>query len=521
MVPASRDDVAVSSGAKRTGIDLVLEAGGTTVHGTISDIFGGPIAAAHITVHDDGFAAMKGHGGSAAAVSGADGTYQLTLRDGQWRAKVTHLDYAAATRGFLLAGRPLELSFKLTPASTIRGQVLSRTDGKPVAGAAVSGSSRHGGGGDGATAVTDPQGNFTLHGVRWGTVELTATARGYASAAPAAVEVGVGEQVDGVTVFVDRAYTISGFVVKKGASAEGIAGVQVGVFSIASKESAVAAAPSGEDGYFEILGVRPASYMAFAVGGDVIPDVGKPIAVTNADVTNVLVVMDAGVTLSGRVEPAAVATLSLEIDGDKIGFGNMFDVVKAAMVSAASDATGAFVVRNVPPGEFTLVARLSDGRIGKLKIAVAATDQSGLVIPIEARAAIAGTVVDGNGAPVGDVHVKAAPGKRDGGISMQMNGNASGLTAADGTFRIGGLEPGKVTLVVNDDQGPLAWADKTHDAKHPYELEVSGTAESTVSLIVEPRDGVIRGCVGHRDVRRARGRGTDGRGVDHDRRLRR
>jgi hypothetical protein len=511
LLPGTLDGISLVAGAAKTGLDLALTAGGATVSGTVTDIGGGPIAEAQVRATHDDVAMLKGKVGGFVAITGADGTYRLTLPDGEWDAEVTQPDYTPARRGFELAGRALTLDFKLTPGASIRGRVLARADRKPVPGAIVRASrgrtgSRRGNDPDGGvgiggiTAVADADGAFTLRGLGSGAITVHASARGFASAAPTTVALGIGESVDGVEVLVDRAYTISGFVVKKGDERKGIPGIQVGAFSLGAMAAVVAPHPSGADGYFEILGVQPASYLLFALGKDVMPDVGKPVTVTDADVTNVLIVMDVGATLRGRIEPAAVAALSLEVNPDKIGLGNMFDVMKAVMVSGESDAAGNFEVRNAPPGDYTLIARTRDGRSGRLPVTIEAADQSGLVVKLEDKGAVSGRVVDAGGAPVPFVRVRAEPLERDG-VKFRMQEDAQGVTGGDGAFLLRGLDPGTYGLTVTDDQGTLAWADaaKARDAAamaKPYEVTVTGSGETSgVTLTVEPRDGVIRGLV--------------------------
>jgi hypothetical protein len=337
-----------------------------------------------------------------------------------------------------------------------------------------------------------------LRGLEPGPLQLSATARGFASAGPTIVEVGIGEEVTGVEVVVDRAYTIAGFVVEKGGKRAGIPGVRVGVFSIAQETGAFAIQPTGADGYFEILGVRPGSYMVIAMGGDAMPDFGKPVSVVDRDIDDLLLALEAGATLVGRVDPATTARLSLEVDTKSISFSSMFDVAKAALVRGEAAATGAFELRHVPPGTFTLVARTSDGRVGKLPITVAAADQSGLVVALESRASIAGRVIDEHGRPVAGVQVRASGDVSSMTFNLDAMGSDNALTSADGKFEIVGIAAGRVTLAVYDDHEQLEWADAAHEKEPtmPIEFTVAATDKVRgVTLTVEARDGTIRGVV--------------------------
>jgi hypothetical protein len=504
LLPGMRDKLVVAPGAHET-VDFALVVGGATVTGTVNDIGGGPIGGARVTMQRS--SSFFGSKPELVALTGADGKYQLTLGDGSYSAAATHDDYTQQSKRFELAGKPLVLDFVLAPGGSIRGQVVSR-DGKPVPGALVRATGgrraggRGGGGGGGGfgqhpPATTDASGNFVLKSLQSGAISLTATGRGFASKSPTVVELGIGEQVDGVRVVVDRAFSISGRAVRAGKVAEGVGGVRLGVFSIASGQSAMAIDPSADDGSFEIVGVQPASYMMFAVGEGVVPEIGKPIEVVDKDVAGVVVEMASGATLSGRVEPGAVASLGLELDQDKIGLANMFEAAKAMIVHADSDETGAFTMRAVPPGTFSIVASTTDGRKGKLPVTVTTVDQTNLVVKLEPRASFAGRVVDALGAPVSGVRVRLrAQGEKMNGFSMSssmMNGGT--VAGADGTFREVGLEAGKYNVSVSDDQGRLAWA-KGDKRDEPLTYELSKGQEMTgVTLTVEARDGVIRGLV--------------------------
>ena len=493
FVPGMHDKLVVAAGSRNT-VDLALVAGGTAVTGTVNDVGGGPIGGARVTVQQ---ASMLGGKGELVALTAPDGRYQLTLADGSYSATASHEDYTSSTRGFALLGERHSVDFVLAPGGGIRGQVVSR-DGEPMPGAIVharAGRSRMDG--EARPVTADETGSFALKSLESGAVSLTAKVRGFASSSPTVVELGIGEQVDGVRIVVDRAFSISGRVVHTGKPTEGIPGVRLGVFSIATQEMAVATDPSADDGTFEIVGVKPASYMIFAIGEGVIPEIGKPVEVIDKDVTDLTVEMMTGVTLSGRVDPAAIASIGIELDPTKIGIANMFSAVKVMMVHADSDETGVFTLRSVPPGEYSVVANTTDGRNGKLPIVVAAVDQVGLVVKLEPRASLAGRVVDANGAPVAGVRVQVRAADRSkSGFTMSSSMSRGGaVTSANGTFRAVGLEAGKFLVSVTDQHGRIPWAlgDK-RDEPLPYEL-AKGQELTGVTLTIETRDGVIRGVV--------------------------
>ncbi|HEU0032482.1 MAG TPA: carboxypeptidase regulatory-like domain-containing protein [Kofleriaceae bacterium] len=494
FLPGSQDKVVAQAGEKQT-VDLALVAGGTLVSGTVNDVGGGPIGGARVTMTRSD--AVFENRGQLVALTGPDGKYQITLADGGYHATASHEDYTSNGRSIELSGKPLAVDFVLAPGGQIRGQVVSR-DGQPVPNAVIRAASRSRMRDDTPDGLADDTGNFTLKGMPSGAIALTAYGRGFATKSPTVVELGIGEQVDGVRIVVDRAFSITGRVVEKGAPDKGVPGVQLGAFSMGSQAFAQALDPSADDGSFEIIGVQPASYMLFAVGETVVPEIGKPVEVVDHDVKDVIVEMTAGVTLAGRVEPGAVTVVSLEMPKGSIGIANMFDAVKTMMVRGHSDETGAFELRHVPPGTFSVVASAPDGRKGKLAVTVAAADQKGLVVKLEPRSSVSGRVVDANGAPVVGVNVNLRPAHDEPMemVSFSMSGFGGGaITGADGSFREVGLDAGKYRVTVSDDQGRLAWARRDNkDEKVNLEL-APGAETKDVVLTVEARDGVIRGVV--------------------------
>ena len=493
MIPGSKLRVAVATN-ERTVVDLALAAGGATVSGTVADVGGGPIGGARVTATKSTLSPFGGRA-ELVAVTGPDGKYALNLGDGEFAMTATHEDYTRASKHVELHGLPVAVDFTLAPGAAIRGIVVTR-DGKPVPDARVAAETGRMMRDGGAAGRSDDKGAFALTSLPSGAIKLTAVAKGYASASPTVVELGVGEQLEGVRIVVDRAFSISGRVVRAGKPDQGIAGILVGCFSMQGSFG-ISDDPTEDTGEFQIHGLKPASYLLFAVGEGSVPDIGKAAEIVDKDLTGIVIELDTGVVLSGKVDPPMVASLGLEVDESKMSFGNMFGAMKALIVRGDSDATGTFTLRAAPPGTFDLVATTSDGRKGKLEITVAAADQTGLLVKLEPRASIAGKVVDEKGAVVAGVRVNAIDDEKGrGGFQVRggFGGNAGALSGLDGSFKIVGLEPGKIGLVVEDEHGRIPF--KVEPKDKPQRFELTKAQELTgVTLTVEARDGVLKGIV--------------------------
>ncbi len=511
FIPGTVSPIALAPGRDQTGIEVRLHRGGNTLSGTISDIGGGPVSGALVraTRVSEGniFAFFRA---PATTISDGSGHYALTLAPGSYMLDVYHPDYVSGQRiTEILTGDRTE-NFALVPGGVIYGEVRSRATDEPLAGATVTYSTSGVAGGGGAmfnlqglglsAATTDDHGRFVLRGLSAGVVQVRAFGPGYASKEPTDVALGVAEEVQGVVVLVDRAYTIAGRVVNADEPDHGVGGVLVGAFNF-SGQVHVARESTTEDGLFEIHGVNNGTYFVGAAGeGRVINAIGTNVTVEDADVTDVVVKLDPGATLSGRVEPATAARLALELKSEQIGLGNMAQAIAAFAVRGRADDDGSFTLHGVPTGSFTLSATADDGSEGTLEVTVGDADQSDLVIRLEARAYLAGTVTDPTGTPIEGVSVRASPqAQKKGGFRMGgdfMRGSST--TDKGGAFRIVGLEPGGYDVMVSDDKGQLAWADgeKRADPRKPVAVTIEGTTPKTgLHLVVEARDHTIEGTV--------------------------
>jgi protocatechuate 3,4-dioxygenase beta subunit len=506
-LPSSHDKITVQQGEARTGIDIALTQGGTIVSGTVSDFGGGGIGDARITANKGSeIPDLSGHA-EYVVTTKPDGTYEITLPNGEFRLEAAHDDYTSAGHRIEVAGTPLTQDFQLIPGAVVRGTVVAKDTGKPVPGALVraEGGERGTRGGDsGGTTIADADGNFTIRSLGSGTLQLNALGRGYASPqAGTSVSVGIGEQVDGVRVLVERAYSISGRVVQKGKPDKGVPGITLGAFSIAAKAFGLAIEPSGPDGSFEIYGVKPATYMLFAVGEGTVPEIGKNVEVVDKDVTDVIVEMSTGVTVSGVVSPPLPgAVITVEMEGE-FNMARMFDMAKLVLIRGETDNAGAFTLKNVPPGAFKLNAGAPDGHTGETPVVIGEQDKAGVVIKLEPRASVSGRVTDSNGKPVagGKVYVDDLDPDKDKKVNFSFNdmrNRNSATTGPDGTYKVVGLEAGKVRVRANDGIGEDFYfmAKKDQPAKSAVEVTlVAAQNTPNVNLQVEARDGAIRGTV--------------------------
>ena len=507
-LPATIDPLVLGAAEQRTGVDFALRTGGHTLSGTVSDIGGGPIAGALVRATSTGdgnlFHLFRA---PFTAMTDADGRYQLTLADSSYLLEAIHVDYVSMDRFSEVRGGDRTEDFVLTPGAVVQGQVRLRATDEPVAGATVSqglGENFDLESGGLSGAVTDSEGRFVLRGLKSGTIELTAFGPGYASREPAEVEVGIAEEVTGVVILVDKAYSITGFVVDKRDKNKGIDGVLVGAYNF-NGQVHLARDSSAEDGFFEIHGVQNGTFMIGAAGEErVVSIMGQQVTVKDADVNDVIIELEAGATLSGRVDPPSAARIGLDVDPESIGLGTIASAVGAVAATCRAGEDGSFSLRGVPAGKFTLVAQADDGSEGRIEVQVSESDQSGLLVKLEGRAHLAGVVVDAAGRPVEGVTVQAEADKGQNGILAGMSqlwGRGRGVTRKDGSFEVRGLASGKHTVSVEDRDGrPLHLVGdggkRSKTSKSEMEVTIEGATPVTgLRLVVEVRDRVIRGLV--------------------------
>lgn len=524
LLPGRISSVVLSADSDTKGLDLALASGGHRLSGAVSDIVGGAVdgATVHVFRLDDGNAMAAFSKAPSATVANEEGRYELWLSDGAYVLTAEHPDYVTAHSQISIDGGDRNRDIQLTPGGVIEGRVVTR-DGAAMPGAFVTWASTEGvmqgnmgGGGNMAMGMealerveTDAEGRFRINGLEPGLRTLKAVADGWATKQPVDVPLGVAEEVTGIELVLDKALKISGFVVKEGDEESGLEGVLISAFSMQPPAVYLATAPSEKDGYFEILGVQPGTYFLGAFSEEALPSLmTKSVTVTDTDVDDVLLTLGTGIHIRGRVEPAVSASIKVEIDMQSLGLMNAMKGVGNGFVRDRTTEEGSFDLFPVAGNmKVFLVAETDDGRKGRQEVELGSEDVDDVLIELEPKAMLAGTVVDANGAPVEGVEVSMIPTFKTGpGLPMSFDASGKvpgagelGSTDETGSYRVRGLEAGTYRVRVNQAQGPaLAWAEPA-DADDPTEAIEVTLAEAEqregFELRVEARDGVIRGIV--------------------------
>ena len=502
-LPGHRTDLSLRAGGLNPGLDLALARGGHPLRGTVVDVGGGPIENVAISIEreSDGNLIDFNRVGFP-AVSDAEGRFVVQVPDGVYQVSAWHADYTGDSASADVAGGPRSVELRLVPAGTIEGVVRAAQGGAPVEGAIVSDGGIEGAlGGD--AALTDEAGRFRLTHLRPGAHKLEAVAAGHATREPVKVELGIGEALTGVEIRVDRAYKITGFVVPKDDPKRALDGVMVAAYSLNPMGFHVATGPSEVDGYFEIFGVKPGSYTLGSVAEEALPEIlgGPSVTVDKTDVTGVVIQLDRGVELRGRVDPPTVAAITLTLADDEPSMLGMLANLGNMFVRSRSDLRGEFTLRPVKPGKLRVVAEALDGSRGQLDVDVGARGLDGVVVALAPRASVSGRIVDARGTPLRSGTVEYQPRRRkdDGPMfSFSERGRTQAPIGEDGTYTLRGLDGGEYDVRVLDrGMSVVRWADTVDGKKYEPVRKTITAAVANLGhdYVVELRDGVLRGVV--------------------------
>jgi Carboxypeptidase regulatory-like domain len=389
-------------------IPVVLDAGGSVLRGTVSDIGGGPIAGAMVFVDPS------------SVTTDVEGHYAIAVVDGPHQVGVSDEDYCSSREPFAISGADATVDVQLVPGASVRGDIVARDTHAAIPGATISiyqGFDRVG------VQSADSDGHFAVRQLHAARMFISARAPGYASRGEDGFEVGIGETAGPVHLVLDHAFSISGLVMWKERGNRPASSVHVRAFSSGAR-SIDAWTTTRSDGTFTVDGITPGLYaIQISDSNGRLLD-GTPIDVRDHDVVDQLYAIAHGVTVSGRIEPARYAEILL------LGEHSKAEEVRS---------DGTFSFHGVLPGSYRARATTSDNHGGEAALEIGESDVANVVVRLDTspRASVSGNVVDEDGAPVASAMVSVE--------------DRLASTDADGRFTVTGLVPGKRMIAASRD----------------------------------------------------------------------
>lgn len=453
-----RTRIVLAPSERREHVDIVLRGGAVELTGTVADISGGPIAHARVRAATEDFNINDPAHWYPPVETDAAGAFRLWVMPGDVRVEASADGYAVSATDGLAPGRIVIL---LTPEGSISGTVVDAA-GAPVADAEVRADWID----VDMRTLTDHAGAFRIGGLVPARYDVIATAdAGYGRSA-GSVLVGLGAQVEGITIQLHPAARVAGRVETDGG--QPCPGAEVTLHEPVLDRDIVLAPAA--DGSLEALGVLPGRYVVRAAcRGHYLKQALPRVAVARDDQVGLVWPMTPGAIIRGQVRAR---------DGTPVARTSVSTTTGTMAVRDVTQDDGRYELAGLPPGDYTLraVTARKDRANTPLRVEAGATviEQD---IVLDDLAHIVGVVVDSKGHVAPDLEVRTTGKPRDGAV---------GTTRMDGTFTLS-VRPGTHELVAGRDfQQPLS---------EPVTVTVAPAQSASVTLVVPPQAGEIRGTV--------------------------
>ncbi len=140
---------------------------------------------------------------------------------------------------------------------------------------------------------------------------------------------------------------------------------------------------------------------------------------------------------------------------------------------------GRFLMRRVDPGSYKIRVTTEGGE-AKGEVVVRESEVAKIVLTMESLVQVEGVVVDESGEAVVGAIAVAAPMTSGGGLMLEVDDDVQS-TGSTGRFRLG-VSPGKYTLVILGESGPLAM--------QPFEVKAGQSVVSLGELKASPSGGM-------------------------------
>lgn len=490
--------------------EMSLSSGpGTTLRGSVSDVFGGSIAGADIDVIPQG--THNGYGFEQPVfrtVSGDDGEFELLVPANAYVVRGSYPGYSSASVGGDTRVRDSEtVALVLSPGATVSGRVVAAGTGEGVADAELRLVPLAAGGGSfinyaaRADAVSGPDGVFRIDNVGLGSWAVYAKSDAALSSSPTEISVELYEDVQDVVVSVDVGTPVYGTVRERGQDLP-IAGALV---TLQGDALVITCAPSEADGLFDCGAVPRGRYTAIVshrqYAGNLL---GANLSV-GAEPSYLELELERGYTISGRVSPVAKGVpIRVRMPVDTISGGDIGFTMMNAFSSAQTDASGHFTIGPLSLGRVTLVAEHTQHGRGEAEVTLElAKAGSEVEIALTPAATLSGSITKlgetrGNSlelvlAPIGE------PYRVDG---TRKTGAAMYTLPIDelGNFEARGLEAGKYALSLQHSLGSVEYVGPAQlelaEGQHErIELELAAQQQRFAGVVRDADGGLVEGAV--------------------------
>jgi protocatechuate 3,4-dioxygenase beta subunit len=446
-------------------VELVLSAG-ASISGMVVDTAGQPAEGYFVQIRprSGGDSPMRGMGPGRGA-TGPDGFFSIDgLRAGEAYDLLTISGEGAGPRREGVTAPAEGVELVVPSKGRISGRVVEAASGQPVSDFEIAyNPDRSARGGGMVVRIAGPggprrgagqreqlhseDGSFVLDEVPPGTWEVNVDAKGYQAGRIGAIVVESGQTKDGVVVKLSRGSGIRGRVVDA-ASGRPLPDVRITSETAGGQMrmpmldllNGGGGVPTDADGIFEIDGLAQGRYMVAAEHPD-FSDASQLVDVKEG-LASVELRLQAGGALGGIViseaqRPLAGARVALEPAGDGgMGGGRrgMLDEGKTGV----SDEQGRFRFDHLTAGRYRLSAAIRDRSTPPLDVVLQPSESRDDVrLQLQAGATIRGVVSGLAQGSRGNVNVNAT------GPESYF---AASRTGADGSFELGGVPAGTITL---------------------------------------------------------------------------
>ncbi len=297
-----------------------------------------------------------------------------------------------------------------------------------------------------AEAHSDESGEFAFQDLPPGTFDLEASAPGYAPTRVPLIEIArEAADVDLGEVSLEPGAPVEGRVTDaRGAAIEGAqvfasgARTQATFIRVAGAGQEPPDAVSDTNGFFSIPDRRPGEKLDLIVEKPGYAE-GRVASVEAPTRQPISVRLQRASRLRGEVvdstgRPVGDATVTVTIHME-VTMGSM----SRSGGSARTDADGVFVIEEVDPGKIELIVQAEGYRHTQVSSLVVEPerDLEDIRVVLEPGATVSGRVTDATGRPVADAMVMLADSGR-----LYSGIQQSGITGADGRYRLNGIAPG-------------------------------------------------------------------------------